>query len=869
MQPHANTACLAEDELLALGHGRSLAESPEAERHLADCATCSALLAAIVREPPAWDALAGTALGPYRLDAQIGAGGMGAVYRAWDHRLDRTIAIKVLHREATATRLNSEARAAAAVDHPAIVGIHDVGVVDGTAYVAMELVDGESLRSVIERGALPPKRTRELALELLDGLAAAHARGVIHRDLKPENLIVARDGRLRILDFGLAKLLDGTPLDATEPGTVQGTAGYLAPEQARGEPADARADLFATGAILYELATGRRAFPGATHADRLSATLRDSPPLDELGELAPVVARCLHKEPRERFQSAADLAWVLRGASAAAIPVAPSRRALLVGGAAALAGIAGLGGFLLGRRGAAVQPRRPVFRQLTFRTGRVYTARFTRDGSRLAFGAAWDGEPLRAYVFDLAARSATPLEVAGDVLSISTRGQLASAQQLRFTDHQSATGTLAIAALAGGMPRVIAPDVQDADFAPDGSLAIVRRGATGFRIELPLGTVLVESAGWLTHARVSPSGTHVAFLEHPHTNDDAGDLKLVEISTRRVRVLATGWASIAGLAWDPDGRSVWFTAAHDHGQNEVHTVALDGTQRTIAQTTGRLRLHDLAPDRRAAVTVDTWRLRAMIGERGHSERDASLSEASFVTDVAADGSMILAAELGSAETSSGAYLVPFAGGRALRLGDGFPLAIAPSGHRVAVSLLEAGAPRLVIYSTDGGERPTVAAPGLISAARWIDDATLVARSKGQLWRLALDRPPVALTAAAGAGELAIDPARQRCAFVDAAGRVRVIELATGAATTLPGMFTGHAICGWLASGRIVLRTATTPIQLTQLDPATGGREPLFSIEPPAVGLKAVDAFVIHPDGARYAYSYGQELSQLHVMTLEA
>ena len=866
MEAHPLTACLAEDELLALGHGRSLAEAPAAEQHLADCATCSALLAAIVREPPTWDALAGTQLGPYRLDAQLGAGGMGAVYRAWDPRLERAIAIKVLHGEATG--LATEARAAAAIDHPAIVGIHDVGVADGTAYVAMELVDGESLRSVIDRGALSPGRTRELALELLDGLAAAHARGVIHRDLKPENLIVARDGRLRILDFGLARLLDGTPLDATEPGTVQGTAGYLAPEQARGGPVDARADLFAAGAIVYELATGRRAFPGATHADRLSAVLRDAPPLDGLGELAPLLERCLRKEPRERFQSAADLAWVLRAApTAPSLPSrAPSRRALLLG-----AGAATLGGSRLRarRRGTAI-PRGAGVPAADVSPGRVYRRGYARRPSP-AFGAAWDGEPLHAYVFDLAARSATPLEVAGDVLAISAGGELAMAQQRRFTHHQSATGTLAIAPLAGGIPRVLAPEVQDADFAPGGALAIVRRGPAGFRLELPLGTVLVESAGWLTHARVSPSGTHVAFLEHPHTNDDAGDLKLVEVATRRVRALATGWASIAGVAWDPDGGAVWFTAARDHGQNEVRTVTLDGAQRTVAQTTGRLRIHDLAPDRRAAVTVDTWRLRAMLGERGRGERDASLSEVSYVTDLAADGSQVLAAELGSAETSRGAYLVPFAGGRALRLGDGFPLAIAPSGRRVAASLIEGGSPRLVLYATDSGERPTVPAPGFVAAARAIDDTTLIARSKDQLWRLALDRAPFALTGAGvtATGELALDPARRRCAFIDPAGRVLVLELATGATTTLPGTFVRHAVCGWLASGAIVLRTPTTPIQLAALDPATGAHRPLFTVEPPAVGLKAVDAFVIHPDGVHYAYSYGQELSQLHVMTLEA
>src|SRR5689334_10097073 len=187
------SACLAEDELLALcrdGSGRSLADAPEAEAHLAECAACSALLAAIVRDAPApWDALAGAILGPYRLEAQIGAGGMGAVYRARDTRLGREVAVKVLHREtdaAAAARLAAEARAAAAIAHPSIVAIHDAGTADGVTYLAMELVEGETLRSLIERGPLPLERVRELSGELARGLAAAHARGVIHRDLKPE-----------------------------------------------------------------------------------------------------------------------------------------------------------------------------------------------------------------------------------------------------------------------------------------------------------------------------------------------------------------------------------------------------------------------------------------------------------------------------------------------------------------------------------------------------------------------------------------------------------------------------------------------------------------------------------------------------------
>jgi serine/threonine protein kinase len=339
------TACLAEDDLLELARGRALDDAPDLEAHLADCAACSSLLAALLdgADAPAWGALVGRTLGPYRLEAQIGAGAMGAVYRARDERLGRRVAIKVLPAHGRdsaelARRLGLEARAAGAIAHPNVVTIHDVGHDAGVAYVVAELVEGESLRSVIERGPVPRARVESIARDLARGLAAAHAVGVVHRDLKPENLIVAADGTLKILDFGLAKVrgagADGVDaLDETEPGAIFGTVGYMAPEQARGEPADARSDLFSAGAILYELATGRRAFGGASHAERLSAVLRDTPPLDagELGELAPVIARCLEKDPRRRFQSAQDLAWVLEGSKPPRRRI--SRRAWVAGAA--------------------------------------------------------------------------------------------------------------------------------------------------------------------------------------------------------------------------------------------------------------------------------------------------------------------------------------------------------------------------------------------------------------------------------------------------------------------------------------------------------------------------------------------------------
>ncbi len=267
--------------------------------------------------------LTGRILGHYRVVEQIGAGGMGEVYRAHDERLDRDVAIKVLP-EAVAgdpermVRFEREARAVAQLDHPNILAIHDFETEGGTAFAVMELLHGESLREVITKGGLTIGKAVEYARSIAEGLAAAHAKGIIHRDLKPENVFLTRDGRIKILDFGLARTV--LPVDSeaetatispggTAVGTVLGTAGYMSPEQAEGRPVDARSDLFSFGTVLYEMLSGRRPFVGDTAAAALAALLRDDPPpvADVDPKLARLVERCLRKNPAERFRSAAEL----------------------------------------------------------------------------------------------------------------------------------------------------------------------------------------------------------------------------------------------------------------------------------------------------------------------------------------------------------------------------------------------------------------------------------------------------------------------------------------------------------------------------------------------------------------------------------
>jgi len=275
---------------------------------------------------------AGTRLGPYEIVAPLGAGGMGEVYRAKDSRLGREVAVKVLPASFSddpdrLRRFEQEARAAGILNHPNITAVHDVGTVDGSPYVVTELLEGETLRSRLAGGPVTPRRAIDYALQIAHGLAAAHEKGIVHRDLKPENLFVTKDGRVKILDFGLAKLTKPdeagpqtnlpTETAGTEPGVVMGTLGYMSPEQVRGRPADARSDIFAFGAILYEMLSGKRAFHGDSAADTMSAILREEPAeLSSTNQqissaLDRVVRHCLEKSSEQRFQSARDTAYAL------------------------------------------------------------------------------------------------------------------------------------------------------------------------------------------------------------------------------------------------------------------------------------------------------------------------------------------------------------------------------------------------------------------------------------------------------------------------------------------------------------------------------------------------------------------------------
>src|SRR5262245_23076837 len=394
-------------------------------------------------------------IGPYRVLSKLGEGGMGEVYRARDARLGRDVAIKVLPPAFAAdpdrrARFEREAQAVAALSHPNIVSIFDTGVHDGQIYVVMELLAGHTLRERLAGGALPTRKAVEVAVQIARGLGAAHGKSIVHRDRKPDNVFIQDDGQVKILDFGLARQTgagDGSGATATaaavtDPGTVLGTIGYMAPEQVRGQFVDARADLFAFGAVLYEMVAGRRAFQRDTAADTMTAILTQEPP-DLAGsrpDLSPaldrIIRHCLEKNVNERFQSARDVAFALDALSgtgsatsvhSGAAPVVPAsgRRWLIpiatfVGVAIALAG-----GYLLGR--TTTSERTDIrFEAKTWDLQWVTNARFTPDGQTIVFSAAATGSTPSLYAIRPGTLISQPIGKPGlHLLSISSKGELA------------------------------------------------------------------------------------------------------------------------------------------------------------------------------------------------------------------------------------------------------------------------------------------------------------------------------------------------------------------------------------------------------------------------------------------------------------
>ena len=515
----------------------------------------------------------GIKLGSYEIVSSLGAGGMGEVYRARDESLGREVAIKVLPKELASDpdrlrRFEQEARAAAALNHPNILAVYGFSTTEEHApYLVTELLQGQTLRERLQQGEIPVRKAVEFALQTARGLAAAHERGIVHRDLKPENLFLTRDGVVKILDFGLAKLIvpevtsetSVATASFTEVGVVLGTAGYMSPEQVRGQVVDHRSDIFSQGAILYEMLSGKRAFEGKTAADTLSAILKEEPAqLSASGRSLPpalgrMVDRCLEKDPAERFQSARDLAFNLEllsreetgSGAAVALPARKGRRwGIAALGALALFGAAGLGFLARGLRPRAENSSPAELRRLTDFVGMEEFPALSPDGKSVAFTADVSG---RRQIWVRLLAGGTPLQVTQD-----------------NADHQ--------------YPRW-SPDSSwliyfSSSQEPDGEGKIWQISALG-------GTArpLVSSLGG---ADLSHDGKHIAYF---HSNQGELELAVADpdgSNPRRLTVLPTEY-NYSDLRWSPDDGKLGFQRGRTFDYDVFYVPAEGGNVRPITQ----------------------------------------------------------------------------------------------------------------------------------------------------------------------------------------------------------------------------------------------------------------------------------------------
>jgi len=852
----------------------------------------------------------GSRLGPYEILSPLGAGGMGEVYRARDTRLSREVAIKVLPAEVAADpgrlkRFEKEARAASALNHPSIVTIYEIGCADSVSYIAMELVAGATLRELLAEGPLPVKKLLQIAAQVTDGLAKAHEAGIVHRDLKPENVMVTKDGFAKLLDFGLAKLTQpeeegSRPTEAptvslvTEPGVVMGTVGYMSPEQARGRAVDFRSDQFSFGSVLYEIATGKRAFAGESKPEILSAIIREEPePIGAVNPKVPaplrwIVERCLAKEPKERYASTEDLARDLStlrdrlseatttSGAVLAIDERP-RRLRLAASLAILALIAALAAvFSLGKRAAARSI--PSFQPLTFRRGLIPGARFSPDGQSVVYGAAWEGKPIELFSVQPPSPESRPLGPAASILAISSNGEMALSMGCRYrlSSLHSCIGTLARASLSGGAPRELLEKVSQADWSPDGrELAVVRQIEGGHALEFPIGRVLRKSSGWIGQPRMSPRGDALAFFERL-PNSTTGSVAVVDIRTGKVRSLSSGWQHCTGIAWPTVGDEVWFTGirATDPHAGAIYAVTTSGGLRTVQRVAGTLRLHDIARDGRVLMTLDSIRA----GLNGFfpgdvAERDYSWFGFSIAKDLTPDGRFLLFAEQAG---SRGAYFRRTDGSPAISLGNVSALTLSPDAKWIATFVPGAGElPRLTLLPTGPGEPRTLPNSGLdnYEGAYWFPDGgrvSIEAQEKGRRWRCyeqAIDGGEAKPLTPEGTHGCLVSPDGRLLAAEDDQGRKLVFPLGGGEVRTVPAARPDDGLLQWTSdSAGLFLRRPGMPVQIERLDLAGGRRVSWKELSPsdPA-GILGINEVVLTPGGRFYAYSVRRVLSELYVV----
>jgi serine/threonine protein kinase/Tol biopolymer transport system component len=864
--------------------------------------------------------LIGKKVSHYRVLEMLGGGGMGVVYKGEDIKLGRRVALKFLPEElasdsAALERFEREARAASALNHPNICTIYEVEEHDGRPFLVMELLEGQTLREHIGKGSgapLPTDEVLDLAGQIANGLDAAHQKGIIHRDIKPANVFITTRGEAKILDFGLAKLIEigehggtaaalgghgGTSgatviapsLHLTLSGTAMGTACYMSPEQVRGEKLDARTDLFSFGLALYEMATGHQAFGGETATEVHEAILHRMPTCarefnaDLPPKLEEIIGKALQKDREARYQTASEMRADLQSVQSETHSQVQRGETLAQRwrwpfvAAVSLVSILAAGIFITKRTSKMSSPS---FERLTFDRGTLYNARFTPDASTIVYSAAWDGSPSQMSWTRPGSRTSSPLGPASaELLAISAKGELAVLLNPYPVEGGSRrAGTLALLPLPGATPREILDNVGAADFSPDGKdLAVVHyvENRTRCRLEFPIGKALYESdyaaIGFIVDVRVSPRGDRIAFIDAPLATSA---VVVVDLAGRKT-VLSQNGIRASGLVWSADGKEVWFSGDGPGGSG-IYAVTLSGKQRLILREPEALAIQDVSPEGRFLGIHTTDHGECRIHLPGNAtERDFTWLADSECKVISEDGKTVL---LDTGE--GGVYIRRADASSAVRLGDGWGLALSPDG-KWALSLDPA---EHLVLNPIGTGKVRALPRGSIEhydpeRAKWLPDGhrvLFVGRERGHDLRAYLQDinggQPRAITPekqfAYMRSGLAVSPDGNLVIFTTGnEHQFLAYPIEGGEPRAVPGLKPGDRPIEWSADGRslFVARSESTPARLYVINLRTGERRLWKSFTPPdPAGVATVDPLVT-PDGKSYFYNYPRVLTELYVM----
>ena len=856
----------------------------------------------------------GQSCGHYKILSLIGIGGMGEVYLAEDVNLHRKVALKFLPKELTddkdkLTRFEQEARAVSALNHQNILTIYEFGKENGMLFFAMEYVKGMDLGKKLKAGPLPISEALNIASQVASALSAAHETGIIHRDIKPDNIMVRDDGFVKVLDFGIAKLIEvgesihsstsESPTRAhlnTIEGAVIGTANYMSPEQARGKKIDARTDIFSLGVVLYEMLAGTRPFTGESAIDTMSAILKDEPV--EITEINPKISRalakvvriCLEKTPERRFHTAHDLVFALDAVSATGIsgqdtaivptPVTSEKSKIYGGGSrtpwlvAAICGAIALGAVILAAYLYSGRQQTYTFRQLNFRRESVFQAEFAPDGKTVVYSGATDGNTPEIFTVHPDFPAPQTVGLRGmHLLDVSSKGELAVLMNAQYMRHRTFVGKLARLPLVGGAPREILDGVRQADWSPDGSeLAIIREVDGKDRLEYPIGKVLCEVSGNLSDLRISPDGKQIALFEHPVKNDDRGSVDIIDLAGNKT-MLCDGYWSERGLAWSADGSEVWFSASESGGDYAIFAVTPGGKRHIVEQAPGGLILQDIAADGRLLAYRLDYRYGVIVHSPGMEEdRDLSWLRTSKTKLLSQDGQFVVFSEH-SLGTNYAVCLRKTDGSPVVRLGDGRPMDLSPDGKWVA-AVIPSKPQELVAYPTGAGETLHFDRGSMESyaSAQWFRDGKRLlvgGNETGKGARIYIQDVGGAARAVTpeGTREGRLSPDGKHILARGAEGKYFLYPVDGGEPRLVGGLTEADIAIQWSADSRsvFVYQGTAVPCKVELVNVETGRRELFKEMAPQhRTGVLSVRPTFITDDQRSYTYTTYSQVSSLFV-----